>query len=126
MKLTLHSPSGTRSVLLPPRPKDTSSRGFRNWPFLSVQQWGEDPHGTWILEIESVSIDQLASGTFRGWELVLYGTAEPAQQGDAVHRRHQSKIYKAKFSWRSEPKPPTSKPSLIQKDSIAVTTSEGA
>uniref|UniRef100_A0A7I5E6G8 P/Homo B domain-containing protein n=1 Tax=Haemonchus contortus TaxID=6289 RepID=A0A7I5E6G8_HAECO len=125
LKFTLYSPSGTKSVLLPPRPKDNTSRGFRNWPFLSVQQWGEDPNGTWILEIASVSIDQLALGTFRGWELVLYGTAEPAQQGDAVHRRHQAKMYKEKFSWRSQPKPSTSKPSPIQKDSTAVTASEG-
>ena len=30
-----------------------SSDGFENWNFMSVQTWGENPYGSWILEIES-------------------------------------------------------------------------
>ncbi|WKX90706.1 hypothetical protein Q1695_009505 [Nippostrongylus brasiliensis] len=85
LKLTLFSPSKTRSVLLPPRPQDFNSNGFHKWPFLSVQQWGEDPRGTWILMVESVTNNPTASGTFHDWTLLLYGTAEPAQPGDAIH-----------------------------------------
>uniref|UniRef100_A0A1I7XHB5 P/Homo B domain-containing protein n=1 Tax=Heterorhabditis bacteriophora TaxID=37862 RepID=A0A1I7XHB5_HETBA len=62
LKLTLFSPAGTRSVLLPPRPQDFNSNGFHKWPFLSVQQWGEDPRGTWILMVESVTNNPTASG----------------------------------------------------------------
>ena len=47
----LTSPSGTRSTLLPKRPSDMNHGGFNNWAFLSVQFWGEDPRGTWKLEI---------------------------------------------------------------------------
>ena len=97
LKLTLFSPSGTRSVLLPPRPQDFNSNGFHKWPFLSVQQWGEDPRGTWVLMVESITNNPQATGqflgpleksligTFHDWTLLLYGTAEPAQPGDKIH-----------------------------------------
>ncbi|ETN70856.1 convertase P-domain protein [Necator americanus] len=85
LKLTLFSPSNTRSVLLPPRPQDFNSNGFHKWPFLSVQQWGEDPRGTWVLMVESVTNNPSATGTFHDWTLLLYGTADPAQPGDRVH-----------------------------------------
>ncbi|CAI5439412.1 unnamed protein product [Caenorhabditis angaria] len=85
LKLTLFSPSGTRSVLLPPRPQDFNANGFHKWPFLSVQQWGEDPRGTWLLMVESVTTNPDATGTFHDWTLLLYGTAEPAQPGDPVY-----------------------------------------
>jgi len=62
LKLTLISPSGTRSVLLPPRPQDYNQNGFHKWPFLSVQTWGEDPRGTWTLIVESVSSNPKIGG----------------------------------------------------------------
>lgn len=43
--------SGTTTVLLAERERDTSSNGFRNWDFMSVHTWGEDPAGTWTLKI---------------------------------------------------------------------------
>lgn len=85
LKLTLFSPVGTRSVLLPPRPQDFNVNGFHKWPFLSVQQWGEDPRGTWVLMIESVTSNPNLGGTFHDWSLLLYGTAEPAQPNDKLH-----------------------------------------
>lgn len=62
LKLTLYSPSGTRSTLLPPRPQDYNQNGFHKWPFLSVQSWGEDPRGTWTLTVESVSSNPKTGG----------------------------------------------------------------
>lgn len=38
-------------MLLAERERDTSSNGFRNWDFMSVHTWGEDPSGTWSLKI---------------------------------------------------------------------------
>ena len=38
-------------MLLAERERDTSSNGFRNWDFMSVHTWGEDPAGTWTLKI---------------------------------------------------------------------------
>lgn len=71
IEIYLHSPSNTRSQLLPVRTReclvlktkipcritfqrrerDQSSKGFQDWPFLTVQLWGEIPHGQWKLEI---------------------------------------------------------------------------
>uniref|UniRef100_A0A7E4ZQC0 P/Homo B domain-containing protein n=1 Tax=Panagrellus redivivus TaxID=6233 RepID=A0A7E4ZQC0_PANRE len=87
LKLTLYSPAGTRSVLLPPRPQDFNSNGFHKWPFLSVQTWGEDPRGTWTLQVESVSTNPKMTGSFSDWTLLLYGTQEPAQPTDPVNNR---------------------------------------
>ncbi|XP_025076934.1 furin-like protease kpc-1 [Pomacea canaliculata] len=74
----LTSPQGTRSTLLPRRPNDLSSDGFRGWPFLSVHFWGENPQGQWMLEIENGNpySGELDSGQLLSWELVLHGTGE--------------------------------------------------
>nr|CDP91732.1 BMA-BLI-4, isoform c [Brugia malayi] len=90
LKLTLFSPRGTSSVLLPPRPQDFNSNGIHKWPFLSVQTWGEDPRGTWTLMVESVSTNRNIGGTFHDWSLLLYGTAEPAQPNDPRHPSNPS------------------------------------
>ncbi|CAD5207153.1 unnamed protein product [Bursaphelenchus okinawaensis] len=85
LKLTLYSPSGTESVLLPPRPQDVNQNGFHKWPFLSVQTWGEDPRGTWTLIVESVTNNPAVSGMISDWTLLLYGTEYPAQPNDPRH-----------------------------------------
>ncbi|KAH7722272.1 endoprotease bli-4 [Aphelenchoides avenae] len=82
LKLTLFSPMGTRSVLLPPRPQDFNQNGFHKWPFLTVQAWGEDPRGTWTLMVESVTNNPKLTGMFSDWSLLLYGTQDPAQPTD--------------------------------------------
>ena len=68
----LTSPSGTISVLLFPRPLDESLEGYQSWPFMSVNFWGENPVGTWSLEVErgnsgSVNVSDIT--------MTLYGTA---------------------------------------------------
>ena len=45
IRIYLESPSGTESVLLPIRICDVSPKGYSNWPFMSVQFWGENPIG---------------------------------------------------------------------------------
>ena len=50
VELTLTSPSGTRSTLLPFRDFDfVNDEGYDDWPFMSVHFWGETPVGTWAL-----------------------------------------------------------------------------
>ena len=66
---------GTRSTLLDVRPQDYSSAGFMDWPFMSVHSWGENPSGTWTLEIHNDAYSKWASDAkFFRWRLVLYGT----------------------------------------------------
>lgn len=53
---------GMRSQLLHPRPKDNSTEGFEQWPFTSVQFWGESPAGLWKLHIDHlVTFEHLVS-----------------------------------------------------------------
>lgn len=51
LHIYLVSPFGTRSTLLAQRPNDNAEQGFKNWPFMTVHNWGEPPNGNWTLEI---------------------------------------------------------------------------
>nr|XP_020864703.1 neuroendocrine convertase 1 isoform X2 [Phascolarctos cinereus] len=51
LHVTLTSAAGTSTVLLAERERDTSPNGFKNWDFMSVHTWGENPVGTWALRI---------------------------------------------------------------------------
>ena len=49
LKITITSPSGTKSVLAPSkRPESTLTE---HWKLTSLQLYGESPVGTWMLEI---------------------------------------------------------------------------
>ena len=56
VSIYLVSPMGTRSRVLGRRKVDTKRGSFKNWAFLSIHFWGENPHGKWRLEIESKSV----------------------------------------------------------------------
>lgn len=82
IEIQLTSPSGTVSTLLPYRDLDfINSEGYEQWPFTSVQHWGEDPVGEWTLTVMYRS--ESAHVTVREGELTLYGTdiVPPAVQG---------------------------------------------
>uniref|UniRef100_A0A8C2GQU4 Neuroendocrine convertase 1 n=1 Tax=Cyprinus carpio TaxID=7962 RepID=A0A8C2GQU4_CYPCA len=76
LHITLTSPSGTTTVLLAERERDTSSNGFRNWAFMSVHTWGENPTGTWTLKITDMSGRMENEGQIISWKLILHGTSE--------------------------------------------------
>lgn len=51
--------TGTNTILLAERERDTSPNGFKNWDFMSVHTWGENPVGTWTLQItDMVSMNE--------------------------------------------------------------------
>uniref|UniRef100_A0A8C5I1I3 Neuroendocrine convertase 1 n=1 Tax=Gouania willdenowi TaxID=441366 RepID=A0A8C5I1I3_GOUWI len=75
LHITLTSPAGTSTVLLAERERDTSSNGFRNWDFMSVHTWGEDPAGTWTLKITDTSGHMENEGRILNWKLILHGTS---------------------------------------------------
>uniref|UniRef100_A0A8C7PJF2 Neuroendocrine convertase 1 n=1 Tax=Oncorhynchus mykiss TaxID=8022 RepID=A0A8C7PJF2_ONCMY len=76
LHITLTSPSGTSTVLLAERERDMSSNGFRNWDFMSVHTWGEDPTGTWTLKITDTVSQGINEGQILTWKLILHGTSE--------------------------------------------------
>lgn len=73
LQIFLVSPSGTRSTLLSPRKNDYEGQKLRDWPFMSVFYWGENPTGEWTLIIENTG-SSLNFGVLQSWQLVLFGT----------------------------------------------------
>lgn len=91
LKITLISPSGTKSDLLLPRMRDTIDDSFNNWPFLSVHFWGEHPVGKWTLRITNTERDEDNNGYLLNWALVFYGTQEkPDYPQNKLSRRQFS------------------------------------
>jgi len=75
--LVLTSPSGSRSTLLFPRPRDTLGSRFDEWPFLSVHFFGESAVGTWTLEVMNMGPERTprpGKGLLHKWQMIWYGT----------------------------------------------------
>jgi len=91
LQIFLTSPAGTRSEILHRRTFDRSRDGFNKWEFMTTHHWGENPMGTWILEIEDQGFKRIvrytSGGVIRGngllneWQLKFYGTKQPPQPG---------------------------------------------
>jgi hypothetical protein len=44
----------SRSMVLSRRPNDDDRHdGFVKWPFMTTHTWGENPRGTWTLEVNT-------------------------------------------------------------------------
>lgn len=76
--ITLCSPSGTCSTLLPKRSKDyVNCFGYDQWPFISVHFWGEDPSGDWTITTSFSSDSGSADITYMS--LTFYGINDKPQ-----------------------------------------------
>ncbi|XP_002731580.1 neuroendocrine convertase 2 [Saccoglossus kowalevskii] len=76
VNINMTSPAGTTSILLSSRPNDDDAEeGFEKWPFMTTHNWGEDPSGEWVLEVEMVGGPE-HDGVLSEWTLVLHGTQE--------------------------------------------------
>ena len=76
IEVVLVSGARTKTRLLAPRPKDTSEKGFTDWPLMSVESWGEAPSDSWQLYIVNRGTGEGAQGV--DWSvgdcrLVLHG-----------------------------------------------------
>ncbi|KAI8140961.1 peptidase S8/S53 domain-containing protein [Fennellomyces sp. T-0311] len=79
--ITLSSPNKVESELATMRPADASSDGIRNWKFMTVKHWEEDPVGDWTLLVYDVSHPD-ARGSFLNWTLTLFGEMDPNFKGE--------------------------------------------
>ncbi|CAL1543881.1 unnamed protein product [Lymnaea stagnalis] len=81
----VQSPMGTITPLFLERKFDSSNRGFKAWPMMSVHNWGEKPEGTWKFRVADRSTTGNEKGSLKSAKLVLYGTKErPAHQSSIV------------------------------------------
>ncbi|XP_031959514.1 neuroendocrine convertase 2 isoform X2 [Corvus cornix cornix] len=95
LNINMTSPMGTKSILLSWRPRDDDSKvGFDKWPFMTTHTWGEDPRGTWALEIGFVG-SQPQRGVLKEWTLMLHGT-QSAPYIDQIVKDYQSKLAMSK------------------------------
>ena len=70
LKITLTAPSGMVSTLAAERPYDGNAN-FSNWTFTSVAHMGEDPNGTWTLNVsDNAALDV---GSLSSWTIRVYG-----------------------------------------------------
>jgi proprotein convertase subtilisin/kexin type 1 len=76
LKINITSPHGTQTTLLSERDQDSSTDGFKNWSFMSVHNWGENPKGLWTIKIMDATGNMKNHGSLEDFRLVLHGTAE--------------------------------------------------
>ena len=73
LQIELLSPSGTRSILLHPRERDTHPGSYIHWPFMSVMFWGENATGLWTLDIATSQRNGVANVS--NVEFFFYGVS---------------------------------------------------
>ncbi|KAF3842016.1 hypothetical protein F7725_023967, partial [Dissostichus mawsoni] len=95
LTINMTSPMGTKSLLLSRRPRDDDAKvGFDKWPFMTSHTWGEDPRGTWVMEV-GFQGDEPQRGALKEWTLMLHGT-QSAPYIDQIVRDYQSKLAMSK------------------------------
>lgn len=76
LTMNMTSPMNTNSLLLQRRPRDDdSSVGLNEWPFVSVQYWGERPAGKWTIRIQLKGLKQEMAQVTK-WKLAIHGTTD--------------------------------------------------
>jgi len=73
--IELISPNGTQSQILNPRIADKSTRGYKQWVFMTLHMWGESPRGQWKLII-SDNTRESNRGALTQATLTLHGTQQ--------------------------------------------------
>lgn len=73
LSIDLIAPSDKKTMLLTERNSDVSKYGFKNWTFMSVHNWGENPAGIWKLQIRDKAGKNL-NGVVNSVKLILHGT----------------------------------------------------
>ncbi|CAO3688258.1 unnamed protein product [Rhizopus stolonifer] len=82
--INLESPSHVKSELATRRTLDRSKAGIKNWKFMSVKHWEEEPVGDWVLSIYDVGNPE-STGRLLNWTLTLYGEQDPEFKGTPIH-----------------------------------------
>ncbi|KAI8337628.1 peptidase S8/S53 domain-containing protein [Chlamydoabsidia padenii] len=85
IQIILSSPNKVESELAAVRRGDASSDGIRNWKFMTVKHWDEDPIGNWTLFVyDEMNAD--ATGDMLNWTMTLFGEMDRRFVGDPIHQ----------------------------------------
>ncbi|GFT55225.1 neuroendocrine convertase 1 [Nephila pilipes] len=87
LDIYLFSPSGTVSMVLSRRERDSSAVGFKNWTFLSVHFWGENPAGRWRVLIRDMTGEDY-KGSVNMVKLTLHGTKQKPRHMTSGKKRY--------------------------------------
>ncbi|KAI8079316.1 peptidase S8/S53 domain-containing protein [Thamnidium elegans] len=82
--IDLESPNHVKSELATRRMLDDDASGIKDWKFMSVKHWEEDPVGNWTLHVYDVD-NPKTSGFMLNWTLTLFGEQDPDFVGTPVH-----------------------------------------
>ncbi|XP_050520597.1 neuroendocrine convertase 1-like isoform X2 [Daktulosphaira vitifoliae] len=76
IEVDLISPNGTQCKMMESRPLDTSDCGFNEWKIKSLQFWGENPSGFWIVSIKDQNSNKNRDllGSVQNLTIILHGT----------------------------------------------------
>ncbi|MDA7463351.1 S8 family serine peptidase [Candidatus Poseidonia alphae] len=90
LEMILTAPSGMQSILSTKH--EDANNNYADWRFSTVQHWGEDSRGEWILSIEDKGNGD--AGTLNEWGLVLYGTERDIDSdGDMLTDANETNVY---------------------------------
>ena len=90
VELILTAPSGMKSILT--EKHSDANNNYADWRFSTVQHWGEDSRGEWILSAEDKGNGDV--GTINEWGMILYGTDRDVDSdGDLLTDRNETEVY---------------------------------
>lgn len=93
LSIHLASPSGISTCVLSAREADFSKDGFKDWAFMSVHTWGENPVGDWKLSVLDTKGSESNTGILRDYTLVIHGTKEMPD-----HMKRGNRVYNTEYN----------------------------
>lgn len=73
LEISVQSPQGTNVLLMVGREKDSITSGIKDWTFMTVFFWGENPTGKWTITINDKRNSGGAPGLLRKLKVILHG-----------------------------------------------------
>ena len=89
LNLFLESPNGIISELVRENNADLEEN-YNNWSFTTVVHWDENSFGLWKLKVNDT--EDKTSGTWKYWNMTMYGSAEPDDDEDGLPNYADSKL----------------------------------
>ncbi|KAF2901142.1 hypothetical protein ILUMI_05043 [Ignelater luminosus] len=74
LEIYLTSPAGTQVQILNKRKLDDSTKGFKDWTFMSVTTWGELAQGIWTVTVIDNVGPESNTGSVENMQINLHGT----------------------------------------------------